>query len=70
MVSTISRKELIRKFRALGFSGPFSGGKHQFMKKGKLKIRIPNPHSKDISTSLVKEILRQADMSSQDWENA
>jgi hypothetical protein len=40
----ISRKNLIKKFRNLGFSGPYSGGRHQFMVKGELKIRIPNPH--------------------------
>lgn len=71
MPSTISRKELIRKFRVLGYSGPFSGGRHQFMIKGKKKIRIPNPHgSKDIHITLVKEILRQAGISSNEWEKA
>ncbi len=69
MVSALSRKELIRKFRALGYSGPFSGGKHQFMIKGSQKIRIPNPHISDIGVSLVKEILRQAGISTQDWDN-
>ena len=70
MPSCISRKELIRKFRALGYSGPFSGGKHQFMKKGQKKIRIPNPHgSRDIHISLVKEILRQAGISNEEWDN-
>jgi len=69
MAATLSRKELIRKFRALGYSGPFSGGKHQFMIKGSQKIRIPNPHVGDISLSLVKEILRQAGISFQEWDN-
>jgi hypothetical protein len=69
MVAALSRKDLIRKFRALGDSGPFSGGKHQFMIKGSQKIRIPNPHVGDVSASLVKEILRQAGISSQEWEN-
>ena len=70
MPSCISRKELIRKFRALGYSGPFSGGKHQFMKKCQKKIRIPNPHgSRDIHISLVKEILRQAGISNEEWDN-
>jgi predicted RNA binding protein YcfA (HicA-like mRNA interferase family) len=69
MVAVISRKELIRKFKALGYDGPFSGGKHQFMIKGKQKIRIPNPHLSDIGVSLLKEILRQAGMSSQDWDS-
>jgi len=67
--STISRKELIRKFKALGYTGPFSGGKHQFMIKGRKKIRIPNPHgSKNIHISLVKEILRQAGIKKDEWD--
>jgi predicted RNA binding protein YcfA (HicA-like mRNA interferase family) len=71
MSANISRKELIRKFKALGYSGPFSGGRHQFMIKGKKKIRIPNPHgSGDIDISLIKEILRQAGISSGEWDKA
>lgn len=71
MSFNISRKELIRKFRALGYAGPFSGGKHQFMKKGKKKIRIPNPHgSGDIHISLIKEIIRQSGISGDEWRNA
>ncbi len=69
MPTNISRKELIRKFRALGYSGPFSGSKHQFMIKGRKKIRIPNPHrGRDIHISLVKEILRQASIKSNEWD--
>jgi len=68
MQTNISRKELIKKFRALGYSGPLSGGKHQFMIKGKKKIRIPNLHgSGDIHISLFKEILRQAGIGSDEW---
>lgn len=71
MSSHISRRELIRKFRALGYDGPFSGGKHQFMTKGHKKIRIPNPHgSQGIHTSLVNEVLRQAGIRREDWEKA
>ena len=39
-MKAISQKELIRKFRTLGFEGPISGGRHPFMKKGKFKIHI------------------------------
>jgi predicted RNA binding protein YcfA (HicA-like mRNA interferase family) len=70
MPSAISRRELVRKFKNLGFAGPYSGGKHQFMKKGNLKVRIPNPHQSDISVGLVKEILRQAGISGDDWDKA
>jgi len=68
---SVSRKELVRKLRILGFSGPYSGGKHQFMIKGALKLRIPNPHSKpDISPGLVNAILKQAGIDKKEWEDA
>jgi hypothetical protein len=55
MLSSISRRELIHKFKALGYSGPFSGGKHQFMIKGRQKIRVPNPHGRgEIDVGLLK----------------
>lgn len=64
----ISRRELIRKLRALGFAGPLSGGRHSFMKRGRLKLRIPNPHHKDISVNLLKRLLRQANITEEEWE--
>ena len=65
----ISRKEIIGKFKKLGFSGPYSGGKHQFMSKERLKVRIPNPHKGgEISESLLKEILRQAGIDYEAWQ--
>ena len=65
----VSRKELIRKFRSLGFIGPYSGGNHQFMMKGSKKIHIPNPHGQDIGSGLLKEILKQAGIQKEDWDN-
>ena len=57
MAKPISRKELIRRFRNLGFTGPVSGSRHQFVQKGELKVRIPNPHKgSNIDWSLVKEV--------------
>jgi len=64
----VSRKELIRRLRLFGFTGPFSGGRHQFMIKGQLKLRIPNPHSGDISVTLLKLILKQAGISKKEWD--
>jgi len=64
----ITRRKLIQRFRSLGFDGPFSGGKHSFMTKGDLKIRIPNPHrSNEITDALLNEILRQADIEKDQW---
>jgi len=67
--SAISRIEFVKRLRILGFDGPFAGGKHQYMSKGSLKVRIPNPHgSNEIHNSLVKEILRQADIAQDEWD--
>jgi predicted RNA binding protein YcfA (HicA-like mRNA interferase family) len=69
MPGSISRQELIRKFRALGYSGPFSGKRHQFMQMGRQKIRIPNPHGgQDIGMGLLAEILRQAGVEKSVWD--
>ncbi len=69
MPKNISLRKLVQKFRKLGFDGPYSGGRHMFMIKGSLKVRIPNKHKGDISKHLVSEILRQAKISSDDWNN-
>lgn len=67
---SIAWRKLIQKFRKLGFEGPYSGGRHLFMIKERLKLRIPNPHQGDISSSLIAEILRQAGISNKDWGSA
>lgn len=68
MPKNISWRKLVQKLRKLGFDGPYSGGRHLFMIKEKLKVRIPNPHHGDISKYLIAEILRQAEISPEEWE--
>jgi predicted RNA binding protein YcfA (HicA-like mRNA interferase family) len=65
---SLKRKELLRYFRLLGFEGPYSGGKHQFMVKGDKTIRVPNPHQADISKDLLARILRQAGINRDEWD--
>ena len=67
-ISPIKQIELISLLRKLNFIGPYSGGKHQFMVKGNLRIRIPNPHKKDIGKNLLKLILKEAKISKETWE--
>jgi predicted RNA binding protein YcfA (HicA-like mRNA interferase family) len=64
----VQRGDLVRYLRALGYEGPFSGGKHQFMVRGDLTVRIPNPHRGDIGKDLLARILRQAQVSREEWE--
>jgi predicted RNA binding protein YcfA (HicA-like mRNA interferase family) len=65
----VSRKDLIRCLRTLGFDGPYSGGKHSFMVKGRLTLTVPNPHRGDIGRELLSRILRQGGITRQQWEN-
>ena len=64
----VKRKDLIRLLKQLGFEGPYSGGKHQFMIKSDITLRIPNPHHGDIGKELLIRILRQARINREDWE--
>ncbi|MDQ3775066.1 MAG: type II toxin-antitoxin system HicA family toxin [Pseudomonadota bacterium] len=67
-IGPIRRRELVRYLKLLGFEGPYSGGRHQFMTKGDITLRIPNPHQGDIARDLLIRILRQADVSRSEWE--
>ena len=64
----IKREELVRYLRALGFEGPYSGKKHQFMLKSMVRLRIPNPHQSDIGKELLSRILKQAGIDKDTWE--
>ena len=64
----IKRQDLIRYLKQLGFEGPYSGGKHQFMLKGDRTLSVPNPHRSEIGVSLVTGILRQAGIEKSEWE--
>lgn len=66
----VSRRELVRKLRALAFEGPFPGGKHQWMRRGSLRVTIPNPHGGMIDPGLIRRILRQAGITVEEWLNA
>lgn len=64
----ISRRVLVSGLKKLGFAGPYSGGKHEFMVRGDVVVTIPNPHGRDIGLGLLAVILRQAGISRKDWE--
>ena len=68
MPRPLSRRELVRKLKACGFFGPFSGGKHEYMRREGLNIVIPNPHQGDISGQLISRLIKQAGISIEDFE--
>lgn len=64
----IKRKDLIRHLKQIGFEGPYSGGRHQFIIRGNITIRVPNPHQGDVGVELLARILRQAGIAKDEWE--
>lgn len=67
-VGPIKRRDLVAYLRALGFEPPVSGGDHQYMRGRGRKLRIPNPHTEDISRGLLVRILRQGGIGREEWE--
>jgi predicted RNA binding protein YcfA (HicA-like mRNA interferase family) len=65
----VSYRDFISKLKRLGFTGPFGGGKHQFMIRSDIRLTIPNPHKKEIGIDLLTRILRQAGVSREEWLN-
>ncbi|NOZ95979.1 MAG: type II toxin-antitoxin system HicA family toxin [Acidobacteria bacterium] len=66
-LAPVSRRELIRRLRQLGFDGPFSGGRHQFMVRNEIRLVIPNPHRSAIGVELLRRILRHAAIDLEEW---
>jgi len=69
-LTPVSRREFIRRLKALGFGDPEGGPDHAFMSKGTLRVKVPNPHEGDISVGLVTRILKNAGISRKDWLKA
>lgn len=69
-LTPVNRQDLIRRLRDLGWSGPYSGAKHQHMIKGNVQLTIPNPHGgREIGVNLLKLILNEAGISRDEWLN-
>ena len=66
-LSPVTRRDLIKRLRALGWSGPFPGAKHPHMVKGEIQLTIPNPHRGVIGVNLLKIILNEAGISREEW---
>jgi predicted RNA binding protein YcfA (HicA-like mRNA interferase family) len=65
----LSQRELMERLRRLGFSGPYSGGKHPYMVRGTQRLTIPNIHGAEIGVDLLHRVLKQAGVSREDWHS-
>ncbi len=68
---SIPAREAIRKLRALGYDGPFGGGKHPVMRHPDTgqKISVPMHGGKDLPLGTLRAILREADVDIETWES-
>ncbi len=62
------RRDLLRYLKQLGFEGPISGGKHEFVLKGTLVVTIPNPHGSDIEKSCLGNFCARPEVDRKEWE--
>ena len=53
------RREFIRRLRALGFDGPFSGARHQFMVFEQHRLAIPTVS--EYSVSQLRMMIREVE---------
>jgi predicted RNA binding protein YcfA (HicA-like mRNA interferase family) len=67
-LTPISRRDLIQRLARLGFDGPYSGGRHQFMVRGARRLILPNPHRSDTGVDLLKRILEEAGVTREEWD--
>ena len=64
----VSQKDLVKRLRLLGWQGPEYRSDHPFLlKEDSPPLKIPNPHSRDISVDLLKKVLKQANISRSEW---
>ena len=62
-------REVIEKLRSLGYEGPYAGGRHSRMvhsKTGKV-IPIPMHGGKDVSVGLIRAIVRELEITPEEW---
>ena len=69
-LTPISWNGLVKRLRKFSFEGPYQGGKHPYMVKGDLVLTIPNPHRREIGIDLLIRILKQANITREEWITA
>jgi hypothetical protein len=69
--SPCKRREFVRRLRALGLDGPFSGTRHQFMTFGSHRLTIPS--NEEFSAPQLRFMLQEVaeitgrQLSADDW---
>lgn len=68
-LKTLKYRELIAKLRRFGLEGPFYRGKHPYFLLGDRTIKIPNQHQNEVGKAILKDIIRQLEITAEEfWE--
>ncbi len=66
------RSDFIRRLRKLGFEGPFSGGKHQFLVREGRRLTIPTNSEYSIPQlkMMINEVeaILEREVTNEEWE--
>ncbi|MFN6481416.1 MULTISPECIES: hypothetical protein [unclassified Nostoc] len=54
------RRDFVKKLRSLGFDGPFSGTRHQFMVYGEYRLTIPS--NDEYSVPQLRMMIREVEV--------
>jgi predicted RNA binding protein YcfA (HicA-like mRNA interferase family) len=68
-LSPLKARQVVRKLRKLGFTGPIPGGRHMRMvnmESGQI-IPIPMHKGKDVSVGLIRAIIREVGITPDEW---
>ena len=70
--SPCKRRDFIRRLRKLGFEGPVSGARHQFLIYGQYRLTIPSnaEYSVPQLRMMIKEVeaIIDGELSAEDWD--
>jgi hypothetical protein len=67
------RRDFIRRLRQIGFDGPFTGTRHQFMVYKQYRLAIPS--NKEYSTAQLRMMIREVEeiiereITAEEWNN-
>ncbi len=65
----MSRGDLIRSLRKLGFEGPYCGTNHEYLLRGYTALKVPDACRDGIDGDLLIRLLRQAGVSREEWRD-
>jgi predicted RNA binding protein YcfA (HicA-like mRNA interferase family) len=69
-LAPLKASEIVRKLKALGYDGPIPGGRHLHMVNYATKQVIPIPAhgNKDVGIGLLRKIIREANVTVEEWQ--